>query len=235
MRDPKMTFFQRCHTHTLPPLDDTSVAMFFHRAIRDADGICEPDVIQRMTHAVDGFPYKMQIIGNNAWQFAEAPRQPIDTASAELAISAAEHLLNSTIYRHVWETLSPTDQQILRTVASHGGRIARRELGAAIPVSSSYLTSCVNRLVDYGCVTRPENIQSEVRLGTLAPLNFVTGIVQEAATYKPPPAEAFTGSRAAKPGSRGRPRSGQRCGKRLKTKNVDCMLPAGHNGNCRSR
>ena len=180
MRDNKMTFFQRCHDHTLEPLAETSVLSFFKQTIQDAGGDCPVASLQRMAQASQGFPYKMQLIGDSAWVISGAPANEIDADSVELAIAASESRMKARVYSHIWESLAPLDQEILRVVASRGGAISRRELGAALSATSSHVVNRLHRLTSMGCIVRVPG--ADIELGLLAPRDFVSEIVEEEAS-----------------------------------------------------
>ena len=230
LRDPKMTFFQRCHPQHLAPLPYASVLSFFHQTIQDAGGACDTATLEHMAEAADGFAYRMQLIGQRAWTISGAPDRPVDMASAEMAVAAAERHLQSQVYSDIWDSLDRTDRQVLRVTAEHDGTVPRRALGASVPELSSNLASRLNRLRRLGVITRDtEAPQADVRLGTLAPLEFVRGQLEEAASLED---RSATEARAATAASRV---SAPRCGRKLKTKNARCILRSGHDGNCRSR
>lgn len=225
MRDSKMTFFQRCHDHSLAALTTQSVLAFFKQTIEDAGGRCSNANLRRMADAADGIPYKMQVIGDGAWVISGAPANEIDDASVELALAAAEERMQARVYSHVWEGLEPVDRDILRVVAASGGIISRRDLGAGLLYTASRIVRRLDRLTRMGCIVREP--RSDVELGPLAPLPFVAGIVEEE--------QSVGAARSpAEPAAPPKP-PGDRCAKPLKTIDAACILPHGHNGRCRSR
>ena len=233
MRDPKMTFFHRCHSHVLAPLDEGSVISFYKRTIADAGGSCSTDNLLRMAAAAAGHPYKMQLIGDRAWVISGAPDAPIDSASVELALDAAETRMQERVYSHVWDEINDTDKAILRAIAEQDGTIRRSHLGTALPFSPSHIAHRLRRLEKMGCVAR-KTIDS-LELGPLTPLRFVAEYVQDERSISHAEhtesaqlaAQSAAATRIARPSPR--------CGRRLKTKDAACILKANHQGRCRSR
>lgn len=230
LRDPKMTFFQRCHPQHLAPLPYPGVLSFFKQTIADAGGSCDTATLERMADATDGFAYRMQLIGRRAWTISGAPDRPVDMTSAEMAVTAAERHLRTQVYSDIWDSLDQIDRHVLRVAAEHGGTVPRSTLGAAVPASASSLATRLNRLRRLGVITRDaDSPQADVRLGTLAPLDFVNEQLEEAASLESGASAELAVSVAA------RRTAAPRCGRRLKTKDAYCILRAGHSGNCRSR
>ena len=181
-----------------------------------------------MSEAARGLPYKMQLIGDNAWRFSGSPHGRIDMQTAEMAVSEAEHRMTTRVYSHIWDSLSDEDHSVLRAIAGAGGATTRRSLGAAMPMKPSDLSNRLKRLETLGCVDR-DGAQN-IELGVLTPTSFVNGIIAEEAAVTPDLAHLST-SAAAPPAAK----SARRCNRQLKTVNATCILKAGHKGRCRSR
>ncbi|MYA83317.1 MAG: AAA family ATPase [Acidimicrobiales bacterium] len=228
MRDPKMTFFHRCHDIHLGPIDRTSALEFFSRAIRSAGGECDGDAMHLMSEASRGLPYKMQLIGDNAWRFSGSPHGRIDLQTARLAVSEAERRMTTRVYSHVWDSLSGADHSVLQQIAGAGGTTTRRSLGAAMPMKPSDLSNRLRRLETLGCVDRDG--AQHIELGVLTPTGFVNDIIAEEAAVTPDPARIASSTAAPSAATTER-----RCNRPLKTINATCILRAGHKGRCRSR
>ena len=184
MRDPKMTFFHRCHDIPVELLDAQSAMSFYKQMIDDGGGTGASDAIALMAHESDGHPFKMQVIGENAWQIAGAPDKVIDLQSAELAIDAAESRMRARVYRPLWDSLGDRHKEILRLLAAHGGATARSTLGKSIDRSASSLSTALRELSASGCVAYVRG--SPVSLSALAPLAFVRDVTAEEAALTGP-------------------------------------------------
>ena len=233
MRDPKMTFFHRCQGHVVEALDEGSVLSFYRRTITDAGGTCANDDLRRMTAAAAGHPFKMQLIGDRAWVISGAPAAPIDSASVDMAIDAAETRMQERVCSRVWDEISDTDKAIVRAVAEADGTIRRSALGARLPCSSSYVAHRLRRLEKMGCVVR--KAKDSIELGPLTPLPFMTEYLQDERSlgYAEQAESALIASQATT--AQRKPTPVPRCGLRLKTKDAVCILNTGHKGRCRSR
>ena len=80
LRDPKMTFFQRCHDDTIDLLDLQSAMSFYRRTIADGGGGASAEAISLLAQASAGHPFKMQLLGQHAWRIAGAPDAPNDAS-----------------------------------------------------------------------------------------------------------------------------------------------------------
>lgn len=237
MRDPKMTFFPRCHDLQLRPLDAASVLEFYNQTIRSAGGECSAETMLLMADASRGLPYKMQVIGDYAWRISGAPAHPIDMRAAELAIHEAERRMTTRVYAHIWDSLHETDRGILKEVAKSGGSMPRRALGQAVPLKPSDLANRLRRLETIGCVARERT--QDVALGVLTPAGFITDIIEDEASVAPQTDDAGTPPQSGASNGAEAERSGAgtppKCNKLLPTINATCILKADHKGRCRSR
>ncbi len=182
LRDPKMTFFQRCHDDTIDLLDLQSAMSFYKRTIADGGGDASAKAISALAQASAGHPFKMQVLGQHAWQIAGAPNSPIDMQSVELASVSAEERMRERVYRPLWTSLSERHKSILRVLVAHGGGMTRSEMGSAVSRSKSDISNLLRELHTSGCVEHAPN--RSVHLGALMPFSFLNDVVEDENTYE---------------------------------------------------
>ena len=233
LRDPKMTFFQRCHDDTIDLLDLQSAMSFYRRTIADGGGEASAEAISLLAQASAGHPFKMQLLGQHAWRIAGAPDAPIDMLSAELASVSAEERMRERVYRPLWTSLSERHKSILRVLAAHGGSMTRSAVGSAVQRSKSDISNLLRELRTSGCVAHAPN--RLVHLGALLPFSFLRDVVEDENTYEAS-REMERAAREDAPNDAPGGTAGQAaCGKRLKTVEGACVLRPGHKGNCRRK
>ncbi len=173
----KITFFLRCHDEPIGSLNQSSVLSFLSNTLTDAGREYTADAVMEMASASGGYPYKMQLIGDEAWKISGSRSKVVDSVIADLAIREASNKLRQRVHESLWHDLPRSDQAILKAVAQHGGLVARRTLGASLPLESSHVTHRIKELVDIGCLVRDG--RGPIRLGPLASMHLIEDIMSD--------------------------------------------------------
>ncbi|MCY4457926.1 MAG: ATP-binding protein [Acidimicrobiaceae bacterium] len=228
LRDRKLAFFQRCEPYDMPPVSSNDARIGLSNPIRSAGGSITPDALQAAADAVDGSPYKLQVIGDTAWRIAGGASNEIDIWVVARAIDAAQKEAAAKISMPAWYDLSESDQELLGIVASKGGLVTLQVIQLAASLSNTAATNTLKRLTDLCYVTRP--YRGAYQLTDLVP----PGLILEELGWRkegkpnavlPPNAGSHNPRRALKP----------KCRKFMPRSNSYCVLPNGHAGGCRSR
>ncbi len=186
-------------------------------------GSCGGDALRAAAGAVNGSPYKLQMIGDTAWRMSGAPDNEIDMSVVSAAIAAAEEETAAKVALPAWYDLSERDQELLAVVARSGGEATLDEIHRTVPVSRTAAANNLKRLTDLCYVTKAS--RGLFQLSTLVPR---TVILEETAAGNelrlPEPVSSIT-ARGSKP----------RCRKFMPRAHDYCVLTKGHAGGCRSQ
>ena len=223
MRDRKTTFFHRCEDYELPPLDVVDAMKGIAAPIEDAGGSISPDALNLAATAVKGSPYRLQVIGDAAWRLSDAPETSIDTRIVEMAVTAADEVVEKNIGIPAWHDLSEREKSVVVSLASQSGASDAIKVARDVGISSRQASGLLIHLRDGGYVTSLGNGNYE--LSGLVPAKVALGAHSsgEGSSAEPIHRPAASGRAAA------------RCRKWMPRARAYCSLRAGHAGRCRSR
>ncbi len=94
LEDNRMTFLQRCNRENMPRLTQADAARFFRKTISDAGGAFAGKALERLSGSAGTLPFRLQLLGYYAWAGSNAPDQPIDDASASIAIAETDRVMH---------------------------------------------------------------------------------------------------------------------------------------------
>ena len=219
MRDTKLTFFHRCEHYEMPPLTLADATKGLAGPIRGANGRITDEALAKAARSVGSSPYRLQVIGHQAWTAADAPIGVIDRAAADLAAEVAEGIVDNNIGIPAWHDLSDSEQSILEAMAHLGGHATVGSIAARLRITRKHTGNTLRRLNLSGYLERGS--QREFRLSELVPerviLNetrFSSGLPRERDSRKPVT---------------------PRCRNWMPRAKAYCVLSTGHAGRCRSR
>ena len=217
MRDRKVTFFHRCEHFDMPALSTADAVVGFAGPIRDSGGAITGDALRLAAEAVDGSPYRLQVIGDVAWKIAGAPDKEIDVFAVETAIDNAERVINTKISVPAWHDLSEGDRRLLGAVAVSGGIATSEEAAQGSLANKRAASNALGRLADLGYLDRPS--RGVFRLTALVPREVILNEIGHAE-------DSILSSRVfSKP----------KCRKLMPRARAYCVLPQDHSGGCRSK
>lgn len=229
LADEKNTFLQRCIKYNLPALNNADALRGLRVPIHSAGGNIEIEPLKAAAQAVNGSPYRLQMIGYNAWAIAGAPETIIDMDTVNLAIAEADKQTEDNISLPSWYDLSTRDRELLQYVAESGGISSIEHLAKSYRVLPKDLSDQIRRLevsehihVENGTVsltgrTIPAELISKLanKLGTASTSN---------------PLEPHETHRYLDPA-----KNPNRCNNWMPLAKAKCVLRTGHSGRCRSK
>lgn len=224
LRDKKLTFFHRGGKFDMPPLTVADVMRCLKRTVSDAGGEIEPSALRSLAEATGPLPYRMQLLGYNAWLIADAPLSPIDDHAVTEAIREAERVMADRNYRPTWHDLSEPEQAFLQAVAELRGRAEPLRIAQRTEMPKSQLADIEHRLVNVGCVN--VSADGSVEFGALMSVEVVAEAAAREARY-----DLGIGSAAS---SRSGRRLAPRCHHLMPRINARCIRRRGHPGPHRS-
>ncbi|MEE9415847.1 MAG: AAA family ATPase [Acidimicrobiales bacterium] len=148
------TFIRRAYRSDLSRLTDAEVREALRQPIQAAGRNINADALTAAVEAVQGYPYAVQLIGQEMWQHDPDAK----TIEAEAARSAAQ-VLRSDIGRMVHDpalvALSNMDRAFLIAMAQDDGPSKMSRIGDRIDREPSYLSMYRKRLLDASLIESP--------------------------------------------------------------------------------
>lgn len=236
MEGKKNTFFKRCHSYDMPPLTYPDALQGIRFPIKEMGGTITGSALRSAASAVDGSPYKMQLIGHAAWKAANAPINEVDDFAVELAIESAEDTMLRNISEPAFYDLSNDEQDYLVSLVSLGDRGTTRTIAHQTEMDERETRRIARRLELAGYIIRDQ--RGPAALTDLVPRDV---IVKEGgldiSEHGPTAADAPAGSaEPPRPAERGsRPASSPKCRRWMPKAKAYCVLLHDHSGRCRSR
>ena len=226
LMDKKMTFLRRCSRMTMSALTTADAVAGLRLPILDAGGRIDPEALRLAADACGPLPYKLQLIGHNAWNIAGAPRRAVDLPAVREAIRLAELSFADDLVVPAWRELSASERAFLGVVAKSGGEAGHQEIAGRLTARPQALADTEDRL--RACQYISDGALGKVALTELMPLDVVRGMVDAARRYDAhttPADSESTGVALASPG---------RCDEYMPRAKAKCVLPSGHRGGHRS-
>ncbi len=222
LEDKRMTFFARCNRHDMPPLSRVNAQRFLTATAADVDGSFEDIALATLVEAVGSLPYKMQLLGHNAWEAADAPNNPIDETAVASAITETDRLMLERVSLPAWTALNETEQGYLSQLARFGGEATPQQIAQALLGNPKTLTRAWRHLENAGCIkTGSDGI---VRIADVITVDSIVQITTEEAMHSS--SNANSSQQAS---------STTRCNFWMPRAHAPCILPLGHSGGHRSR
>ena len=174
LQDKKMTFFHRCEHYELPPLDYADAVRGLRHPIHDFGGTITEDALKHAACHVEGSPYKLQVLGYQAWKLADAPKRPIDIAAVMHATELAQDIVERNISIPALYDLSQSERTHLATLVSLGERASVAEIARNAGTPYSTTRDIHRRLLLSGYVSYQGKLSS---LTKLVPADVIRKIV----------------------------------------------------------
>lgn len=223
----QMTFFHRCARMEMPPLTTADAVAGLRRPILDAGGAIHDDALEDAAAAVGTLPYKLQLIGHNAWNIAGGPDHSIDLTAARHAARLAEITMRERLSLPAWHDLGPVEQSFLWAVAQAGGETDHLTIAQNVRSSPRSLAQTEQRLAASGYLTATPT--GGVALSDLMPPQLVLEQTSAQARYRHRP--EFLRAHAQ---ARAVTLEALRCNEHMPRAKARCVLSKGHSGAHRS-
>lgn len=162
-------------SHTADVITDavTHAERFQYRPLRDLDptgsrealsapatakGVSwEIPALQAVVERAQGYPYFLQLYGDEIWRAAGGPDPGATLTLQHVAAAQQEVDIDLTeLYRTRWAKATPKEREILLAMAQHGEPlVARKDIAAALEVETTALSMPRQSLLDKGIVDAP--------------------------------------------------------------------------------
>lgn len=117
----------------------------------------ETPALQAVVERAQGYPYFLQLYGDEVWKAAGNPDPGANLAMTHIARAQLEVDIDLTeLYRARWAKASPKEREILTAMAQVGARhVARKDIAAALETDTTALSMPRQSLLDKGIVDAP--------------------------------------------------------------------------------
>ncbi len=140
IRSASATFFEGLKWDSIGPVDLSASKLALLQPVSDAGGTVEPHALDYLAESSRGYPYLIQLLGDEAWKAALGKPQ-ITMVEAALGRGKAIEQYQS-ILQDRWKMLSPQAQRYLAATAHLGpGKVSTAELAKAMEKDSTTQTS----------------------------------------------------------------------------------------------
>jgi hypothetical protein len=149
-----VTFAERFEYRALAPLEDSDVALALAAPAQQLGVRWSPAALQSAVENASGFPYKVQLIGHEAWTSAGWPEPggEIDDSHVRRALVAVDEQMRE-LFRARWGSATPAERDVLVAIARLGGHDVKREdIATALGKSSIALSVPRARLLQKGII-----------------------------------------------------------------------------------
>ena len=226
--DNKMSFFKRCEQYDMPSIGFPDAWVGIKAPIERANGSIADDALKVAAEAVDGLPYKLQLIGYNAWKLARAPENPIDIGSVLNAIDYADSIVDRDIGLLSFNDLSDTDKLCLASIAVLENNVTLADLIDVSGINFNSAKEALRRLSVTEYVTQHGDtysltnavstrvIYQQFGINPLNPLVSFKEHMIHVADFRPKGPTPL-------------------CNNWMKRAKAHCILNSGHAGGCRSK
>ena len=221
LEDKKMTYFHRGGKFDMPPLTVSDSMRCLRKTVNDAGGQIEDAALRALAEATGSLPYRLQLLGYQAWIISGAPFDPIGDHAAREAVVETDRVMADRVYVPTWHDLGDAERSFLRAVAGLGGTARPSDIARALGQTPSTLADMERRLAAIGCITVRSD--GHVAFGDLISHEVVDGIVRAEARYDIGAAPSSVRSTAP------------RCNAPMPRAKARCILSRGHKGRHRSR
>ena len=149
-----VTFSERFAFVPLPNLDDAGVADALLSAAQRQGVSWEKSALNLAVDNSGGYPYKVQLIGDETWQEAGYPDSgyTITQADVENALPETERQMY-TLFAARWRSASRKQREIITAIAELGGENVRRsDIATHLGVSSNSISVPRDKLIASGII-----------------------------------------------------------------------------------
>jgi hypothetical protein len=116
----------------------------------------EPEAVERIAAATQGYPYFLQEWGKHAWNVAEA--SPITTQTVEIASREVTAALDESFFRVRFDRLTPAQKRYLRAMAELGpGPHRSGDIATLLDRKVTALGPTRNQLIAKGMIWSPSH------------------------------------------------------------------------------
>jgi len=156
-----VTFSERYQFIPLPDLDESGVAEALLEPAQDKQVTWEQDALQQATKLAQGYPYKVQLIGDESWRAAQFPEpgRAITISDVETATPEINRQMR-TLFAARWRSASKKQRELISAIAELGGiNVRRSQITELLGVDTGAISVPRDRLLRIGVLESTEHGQ----------------------------------------------------------------------------
>ncbi len=149
--DKTVSFLRRAQKHQLGRIPDYDIRDAMLRTIEDSGRTIDPEILDELVAAADGFPFMMQLVGFRTWdQNPDAVH--ITAKDAEKGVALANEEFRERIVKVTYDGLSAGDRAFLKAMLEDGEASTIKDIAQRLGKTNSYVTQYKNRLLGQGVI-----------------------------------------------------------------------------------
>lgn len=225
--DKRMSFFKRCEQYDVPLIEFSDAYIGMRKSISESNGSITEDALTVAAKAVDGLPYKLQLIGYTAWKLAQAPEHTIDIGAVVNAIDYANEIVDRDIGEVSFNDLSKTDKLCLASIAVLENKVGASDIVEVAGMNFNTVKDSLRRLATTGYLTQHGDTYS------LTNTVSTRVIYQQLGLSEHSPLVSFKEHMIHETDFKSRDKT-LLCNKWMSRAKAHCILRLDHSGRCRS-
>lgn len=152
--DDVLTFLLRSARVNLSPLDALTVRYSYQKAFIEGGKSIDDDALELMTKLTVGYAYAFQLLGYLVWETSDQ----IDVSTVQSVVPQYQMDLTRNVYLKIYQSLSPTDQLFVQTMAQmDGDQFSVGEIGQRMQKPKNYVSMYRRRLLDDQIITSSQH------------------------------------------------------------------------------
>lgn len=146
LNDEVLTFMRRADRHHVGAVADDAVREAIAQPIETHGKSITSDALDAMVATTEGYPFFIQLVGDQVWRRAGAANE-ITIAAAEEGILAARRRLGQLVHAPALAEASDVDKSFLLAMAQDDGPSSLGEIAKRLDVNSNYASQYRLRLI----------------------------------------------------------------------------------------
>ena len=146
LNDSLLTFLRRADRHHLERVDEDAVREALREPVLSAGRSLAPPVLDTMVAATQGYPFLIQLVGDQVWRKATDEGE-IDLTSANAGVDAARRRLGQLVHAPALAEASDIDKSFLLAMSADNGPSQIRDIQARMGVNKNYASQYRLRLL----------------------------------------------------------------------------------------
>ena len=240
--DDAISFFHRCDRLSLGAISEADAAQGIAVPIRHHGGEIPSKVLDQAVAYVDGYPYKLQMLGHHLWNESLDAGHQIGEQHLEIAKTRVDSEMDKHIYGTIWKLISVPSRKFVHALLEGNGTSTLQDVQKLMKSNMGSVERCRDELASHSLVEHDNG--DWVRLTETIP-RYVLGkyIARQqsangAGARHSAQADAVGQDLHTHDGGRSvQPVIGQEvaCGLWMPRKRAYCVLVKDHSGRCRSQ
>lgn len=151
LRDDDVSFLRRSRKHSLGRISDSEIRTAFALTVEEGGKSIDSDALGEAVHAIDGFPYMMQLVGYYSWSEARKC-ETLSRCDVLSGIQLARREMVQGVLEYTYMDLSKGDKKFLAAMIDGGQDVSLATIAERMNVKSNYASQYKRRLLEQGVI-----------------------------------------------------------------------------------